>query len=366
MTQSARLALLLTGVASFILMGAGQAVFGPALPGYERAFQVSTATAGWLISAFWVGCFLAVAGMYFAGARLTPRAGLAAMLTGATLLAAAPIWSLTLLGFFTFGLGYGCLTAIFNPRILAAYGPRGAAMLSLVNAAFSIGAIAAPLIFVGLGSDPKPVFWILAALTALSFAAAGPAGRAKAAGPLDLGGFRPHLPILGFGLAAIGIEVSLAGLGPTALIRAGIAENRAAELLSLFFVAFLAGRVGLVFLAHRIPPFAIYTAATGFAALCALGCAVSSPALFFPPMGLAAGLFFPGYFVTGTKKMGADARVAPVLLASALIGAILSPLIYARLIPLLGERGFFWLIAGVAGTLTLLALVSTRAMQRVS
>lgn len=366
MTRSARTALLLAGAASFIIMGAGQAVFGPALPGYERAFQVSTATAGWLISAFWVGCILAVAGMYFAGARLTPRAGLAAILIGATLLAAAPVWSLTLLGAFTFGLGYGCLTAIFNPRILAAYGARGTAMLSLVNAAFSIGAIAAPLIFVGLGSDPKLVFWGLAALTALTFAAAGSAGRARAPGPVNTDGFRLHLPILGFGLVAIGLEASLAGLGPTALIRAGIAETRAAELLSLFFVAFLAGRVGLVFLAHRIPPFAIYTAATGFAALCALGCAAISPALFFPPMGLATGLFFPGYYVTGTSKMGADARVAPVLLAAGLIGAILSPLIYARLIPLLGERGFFWLIGGVAGTLTVLALANSRAMQRVT
>ena len=181
MTSSARLALILVGVASFIIMGAGQSVFGPALPSYERTFSVSTAATGWLISSFWIGCFASVTGMYFLGDRPSPRAGLTAILLGSALLAAAPMWNLTLLGSFIFGLGYGCLTAIFNPRILAAFGARGPSMLSLVNAAFSIGAIASPLIFVWLGSDPKLVFWTLAALAAVCFAAAGPAGRAKAA-----------------------------------------------------------------------------------------------------------------------------------------------------------------------------------------
>ncbi len=364
MSSSARLALLLVGVASFIIMGAGQALFGPALPGYERAFQISTAAAGTIISAFFGGCFVAVAGMYFTGNRLSPRSGLAGILLGYALLAAAPVWSLTLLGALIFGLGYGCLTAIFNPRILAAFGARGPSMLSLVNAAFSVGAIAAPLVFVWLGSDPKLVFWILTALTALVFAAAGPAGRARIAGPANRGGFRLDLPILGFGMIAIGIEVSLVGLGPTALIRAGLPEARAAELLSLFFVAFLMGRVGLVFLAHRIPAFAIYLVAVALIAGCGLGCAISDPALFFPPAGLATGLLFPSYFVTGTRKMGADARVAPIIIATGLIGAVISPLIYAQLIPLMDLRGFFWLIFGVAGTLTLLAAISYRRMAR--
>lgn len=362
MSPNARLALLLTGTASFIIMGAGQALFGPALPFYERTFALSTAGVGALISAFWVGCFVSVAAMFRLGDRLTPRIGMIAIALGAAGLAAAPIWGLKLAAVAVFGLGYGCLTAIFNPRILAAYGPRGPGMLSLVNAAFSVGAIAAPVVFLALGSDPGRVFWILAALTALTFAAAGPASRARPATPADRSGFRLHLPILGFGMLAIGMEVSLSGLGPTALIRAGIAETRAAELLSLFFVTFLLGRVALTFFAHRIPAFAIYTAATALTALCALGCAALDPGLFFPPMGLATGLFFPGYYVTAAQRMGNDARVASVTIMGGLVGAMLSPLIYARLISVMGDRGFFWLIAGVAGVLTLLALASYRRM----
>jgi len=366
MTPSARLALLLAGTASFIIMGAGQAIFGPSLPIYQRVFSLTTAGAGTLISAFWVGCFIAVTAMFYLGDRLSPRAGLAAIALGGAALAWTPVWELKLVAAAIFGLGYGCLTAIFNPRILAAYGDRGPGMLSLVNAAFSVGAIAAPLVFVALGSDPGLVYYILAGLTALTFAAAGPASRARAAGPENRSGFRLDLPIVLFGGVGIGIETSLGGLGPTALIRSGIAEDRAAELLSLFFVAFLCGRVALAFLAHRLPSFAIYIIAAGLTATCAFGCATVSPSLFFPPMGLAVGLFFPGYYVTATARMGSDARVASVTIMGGLLGAILSPLVYANLIPLMGDRGFFWLVAGVTATLTLLALLSWRRMQAVS
>ena len=218
--------------------------------------------------------------------------------------------------------------------------------------------------FVRLGSDPKLIFWAIASLTALILIAAARIGSSKVATSAIATPFRPHPPILCFGLVAIGIEVSLVGLGPTALIRAGLSGEQAAELLSLFFVAYLAGRLGLVPLANRIPPFAIYSAACAIAALCALGCALFNPAWFFPPLGLAAGLFFPGYYVTATAKMGADARVGPLILGVGLIGAILSPLIYVRLMEFGGARGFFWLVAGMAGALTLLALVSARQMMR--
>lgn len=44
-------------------------------------------------------------------------------------------------------------------------------------------------------------------------------------------------------------------------------------------------------------------------------------------------------------------------------GAIVSPLIYAPLIGVMGPRGFFWLIGGVASGLTLTALARLRTMR---
>ena len=62
--------------------------------------------------------------------------------------------------------------------------------------------------------------------------------------------------------------------------------------------------------------------------------------------------------------MGADPRVSPVILAVGLVGAIVSPLFYTQFMDALGSRGFFWLVAGVAGLATLYSAVSYRAMMR--
>ncbi|HLQ20355.1 MAG TPA: hypothetical protein VK146_15380, partial [Tabrizicola sp.] len=52
--------LLFIGVATFVLMGAGQALFGPALPVYVRDFALSETEAGLFVALLWVGCFVGV------------------------------------------------------------------------------------------------------------------------------------------------------------------------------------------------------------------------------------------------------------------------------------------------------------------
>lgn len=360
--STTRMPLLVAGLSSFILLGAGQAVMGPALPVFQNTFRLDGATSGWLISSLGIGSFLGLVGMYFVGRHVTPRLALMVMAAGAALLAVAPGFMPAVLGGAVFGLGYGAVAALFNTRILAAFGARGASMVSLLNAGYSVGAIAAPLLFVGLGSDPTLIFGIIAAVAALTVLITGPAGGMKAQPRRGGGGFRLDLPILAFGLVAIGIEVSLSGLGPSAMIRAGIAPADAARLLSAFFVAFLASRLLLTLLADRVPPFAVFTAACLFTALCGFGCAIVGPAWFFAPMGFSAGLFFPGYFVTATARMGGDPRVAPVILATTQIGAVLAPLIAASVMPAMGDRGFFWLVAIAAAITGLIAVASFRRM----
>lgn len=355
--------LLFAGVATFVLMGAGQALFGPSLPVYVREFSLTEAEAGLFVALLWVGCFLGVGLMYFKGARVGPRHTLAVMALGAGGLAASPNWVLTLVGGMVFGMGYGMATAVFNPRVMRAFGKRGPSMLSLLNATFGVGAIAAPLVFVWLGSNPAWTFGVVAAALLAVWALAGPAGREGVAPVGPVKAFRPHWGILAFGALAIGMEVSLAGLGPTALIRAGIGETRASELLSLFFLVFLLARVGLIFIAHRVEPFALYTASVGSAALFAMVAAVWLPAVGFVAMGASAGVFFPGYYVTASGKMGEDIRVPPVIVASGLVGAIVTPLILAPLLAGMGDRGFFWVSAGILGTATVAALLSLRRMK---
>lgn len=357
--------LLLAGILTFVVMGAGQSLYGPALPAFSRQFGVSVAEAGLLVSAHWVGCFIGIAGMYLAGARVTPRLTLALMAVGGAVVAALAGWWLTVLGAVIFGIGYGCATAVFNPRVLRAFGSSGPSMLSLLNATFGIGAIAAPLVFVQLSNDPRWAFGLVAVICAGIWAISGPAGRVGA-GPASgtVQAFRPHWGILGFGLVAIGMEACLIGLGPTALIRAGESETRAAELLSLFFLFFLLARVGLIFAAHLLPSFTLFTGAILLTALFSLGAALFDAGLFFVAMGFCTGMFFPGFYVTASRKMGEDLRVPPTIIAAGLVGGIFSPLIMAPLVAGMASHGFFWIIAGIAGTLSVIALVMLRGMNR--
>ncbi len=363
-TSGARMALLGTGLISFVLMGLTQAIFGPALPVFKRQFDLDTAAAGWLISAFWVGCFLGVVVMFLAAGKVGARMGLAATGLGAALLGLGPVWPVVLLGGVFFGMGYGTLAADFNPRVLQAFGPRGPSMMTLLNAVFSVGAIAAPLAFIWMGSDPKPAFLAIAGLAAVIWLGSGSVARAKLGVATATGGFRMHWPTLLFGVLAIGMEAALVGLGPTALMRSGQEEVEAAKLLSLFYLAYLLTRSAMVFVVDRVPAFTIFTGAMVFATLCAAGAVFVSPAVFFPLLGVSGSLFFHGFFVTGTQKMGGDARVAPVLIGSGLFGATVLPLLCAQVVGGMGDRGFFWLVLGWAGVLALGALVSLRAMNR--
>jgi MFS transporter, FHS family, glucose/mannose:H+ symporter len=355
--------LLFAGVATFVMMGAGQALFGPALPVYVRDFGLSEVEAGLFVALLWVGCFLGVGVMYVKGALIGPRHTLMAMAAGAGGMAISPNWWLTLAGGVLFGVGYGMATAVFNPRVMRAFGAKGPSMLSLLNATFGVGAIAAPLVFVRMGSDPAWAFGIVAVAILGIWVFAGPAGREGVAPAGEVRVFRPHWPILGFGLVAIGLEASLAGLGPTALIQAGVEEHRAAQLLSAFFVVFLLARVALIFVAHLVQPFVLFAVAIGSAALFALGAVVVSPAVFFVAMGASAGVFFPGFYVTASRKMGEDIRVPPTIVASGLVGAIGAPLILAPLSAAMGERGFFVLIAGILIAVSAAALVLMRRMR---
>ena len=356
--------LFLSGLLTLFIVGAGSAILGPAVPVYEQMFHISTATSGLLVSTLWIGCLTGVLAMYFRGAQIEPRPPLLLVGVGSLLLALAPAFWVALLGALIFGVGYGAIAALFNARVLHAFGAQGAARIGMLNALYSFGAIVAPYGFTLIGASLTPVFLTMAVLSAIAWAFSGSVGLTGLPQHATGRGFKLHLPILGLALVSIGIEASLVGLGPTALIRAGLTAPHAAELLSLFFVAALAARIVLVLVAHRFADFGILVFAMGWAALCALGAAMISPVLFFPPLGISAGLFFQGEYVTATRKMGADPRVSPVILAVGLVGAIVSPLFYTQFMDALGSRGFFWLVAGVAGLATLYSAVSYRAMMR--
>ena len=84
--------LLLTGLATFVLMGFGQALIGPALPEMTRLFGLRDGTAGMLVSAQWVGSAVGVAAMYLWSQHVAPRLALALLALGAAGLAIQTGW----------------------------------------------------------------------------------------------------------------------------------------------------------------------------------------------------------------------------------------------------------------------------------
>lgn len=357
---SAHVALLAAGILTFMVMGAGQSLYGPALPAFARDFGITVAQSGWLVSAQWVGSATGVIIMFLVGRHVTPRHALAVMTVGAALIAAGPGWWGTLAASVIFGTGYGIAASVFNPRVMRAFADRGPSMLSLLNAMFAAGAILAPLIFVWIGSNPRVAFAGLAVFCALIFLGAGAANRGEAAAAAaGSQPFRFRPLILSFAVMGIATEACLIGLGPTALIRAGLPEAEAAQLLSAFFVAFLLARVALVFFASLVPAFTIFTVAMALAAVAAFAATVLPPGPFFVLTGISAGCFFPGAYVTASRQMGDHPNVAPTILGAGLVGGISSPVIVSSLVDGMGSRGFFWLI-GCATAATLVAALALR------
>lgn len=360
----ARLALLMVGITTFVMMGAGQSIYGPALPAFQRNLSLTEGQASLLISAHWIGCAFGVAAMYLRGAAIGPVHCLALMAIGALVVATGASYPLTILGALIFGGGYGIATVVFNPRILRAFGARGPAMLSLVNATFAFGAIAAPLIFVNTGSRIALGFGGVAALAFAIWIASLFLPRDANPAPRASGRFDPRLGLMVYAVMGIGIEAALIGLGPTALIATGVGEDTAGRLLSAFFLAFLGARLALVFAAHLVAPFTLYLIAVIGTALLALGAALWTAPMFFVAMGGFAGLFFPGFYVAATRVMGDDPRVTSTIIAAGLVGGIAAPVLLGSIMGLLGDHGFFWLIAVIASATAIAAVIRGRPAMR--
>ena len=338
--------LLVAGLLTFILMGAGQSLYGPALPAFGRAFALSTDAAGVLISAHWVGAAGGIALMFVAAAHVRPRHVFLLMAAGTGLIATEVGWAATLAGAVVYGVGYGCATVIYNARVLVVFGRHGPAMLALLNAVFAIGAISAPLLFILAGSAIGATWAGLAGLALLTALVAG--GGGAAAPVAQTGHYRLRLPILAFGALAIGLEACLIGLGPVALIAVGAGEAQAAQLLSLFFAGFLVSRMALVAFASSVAPFILFIAACS-ATSAALALIAATGALWpFVAAGASSALFFPAFYMTAVRQMGDHPRVSPTIIAAGLAGGILSPLVLALVMARMGDAMIFTITAGAS------------------
>ncbi|HEY0213532.1 MAG TPA: MFS transporter [Paenirhodobacter sp.] len=347
-------------ILSFILMGGGQSMMGPALPEFRTIFGLSIASVSVIVTAQWVGALIGVIFLYFASGRDWLRPAFALLTIGAALMALMPGWPLTIIGSFCFGAGYGATLALVNSRLLAAFGNYGPSMISLVNALFGGGAIVAPLLFVALGRSPQIAFGLLAVmlLIVLGFSLRLPTVRGKSDTGARAKTFRPSLSMLFVGASGTGIEACLIGFGPVILARSGLTETAAAGALSLFFVFFLTGRLVLSYLGNKLPAAPMLLAGfAGGAVMLSLAASGIAAQYTYALSGFFIGSLFPNFFVLGSKRLGDDHRTGPALVGAALAGGVTGPLIIGQLIEKVDPLTPFWILAGYALCIVLVGAV---------
>ena len=333
-----------SGGMAFLLMGMLSALYGVALPVWSGIFGLTEGEGGNFLAVNSAGAFLAVLAGLFGLPILSLRLGLVLLASGMALMAPEWSWALTLAGGLVAGTGFGMLAAVANRRFLSDFGHRGPGMLGIGNAISGLGAIASPLLFLAAGGRLGLIFWMVGALAVLTFALA-PADP-NAPPPRGLPNLRqPRALILGFGLFAVGLEVSLTGFGASALIDLGFSEANAARLTSAYFAAYLATRLSLYWVTRRVAPGALVLVGLGGTAVCIGAAALGAPAWGFVLAGGFVGITFPSLFAWATNLLGSDPRMSSAILTLCLLGATLGPVTLRPMLAIRGEDAVFGIMA---------------------
>lgn len=350
-----------TGLLSFAVIGASQALYGPALPHFTERFALQPGAAGLIVSAHSAGAIIGVlSGVPLARLPIARwRVGLsfALMLVGALCIGAEASWGVSLLGGFVIGIGFGALALGINSLYAVGYGRRSPAMVNLLNAIFGIGAMLSPLLFLVDFARGGTPFFVLAGFTAVLV----PLGlkmddRLPQPDPnlprlgQRRGIFLAFMVLLGLG---VGVESSTVGYAATYLIAVGVSVDGATTATSFFFLLFMLGRLAIIPISLHVKPYQIVLGSLLLTTLLLLIANVVAIAPFVVVLlGAAIGIYFPNCFNWLNEVFGA-ANGTAYLMAGALTGGTLIPAIVAQIIPLVGEQAIMGIVAGVS----LLALV---------
>lgn len=330
------------GFLGFFIIGAVQALYGPAIPQFLHVFHLTKASVGLAVSCQFLGT---VIGIMLSG--LSERGGFktnhrlviscACLIGGLLMFALAPSWGVALTGAAIAGLGYGGIDININLLFATSFGRRSAVMLNLVNAAFGVGAIAGPiLVAVAPGGDYR---WSFAALAALSVVMLPMVLTARDA-PIEDAAIRPArsagslLVLTGLFIAAyfvyVGVETGVSGWETRFLQELNLVPvAMAAALPSLFWAALTAGRLLAVVVSRFAKAKVIVVASMTLGVFClALAHFTGISAIAFT----AAGFFLGPVFPTGLAWLGehvsiAGGTLALVVSAAAFGGVVFPPII---------------------------------------
>nr|WP_308435638.1 MFS transporter [Streptomyces phaeofaciens] len=357
-----------------MLIGALQALYGPAIPALRHEYGLSPSTAGLALSAHFVG---GVAGVLLFD-RLYGRTGNRSILgtsyllmaAGAAGFALAPNWPLALTASLLAGLGFGGIDYGLNQLFAVGFGRRSTAMLNILNAHFGIGAILGPALIGAVGADHYPAIFLAFALANLPLL-------------LCLRGVRDHTPqptegprsdtpathALRSVLAVfvvlyvlhVGIEAGVGGWEPTHLETVGYGAGIAATATSVYWLMMTVGRFLVVPLTLRFSAQTIITASCAGMTACLLLAAVPNLA---PYAYAGVGLFIAPIFPTGLPWLNRAAprarRAGALVIAASMVGGVAAGPALGKVIEWSSVTAVPLLLAAVSAT----CLAATRWLIR--
>ncbi|MFC0041569.1 MFS transporter [Actinomadura rayongensis] len=350
----------------FVVIGALQALYGPAIPAFRAEFGLGPSAAGLALSAHFTGALLGVGAFHRARARTGDRlplgCGYALIAAGSLLVALAPSWPAALAGAFVTGLGFGAVDYGLNLLFAVGFGTRGTAMLNLLNAHFGVGAILGPALLGQLDAARYPWAFAGCALVCLALlpSLAGVRGRpAEAARPAPDRSPRVLPLVLAFVVIYVlhvAIETGVGGWEPTHLETVGFGAATAAVATSGFWLAMTAGRFLAIPLSLRFSDAAIVTwccaGMTGFLLLAAVPGAAPFA---YAGVGLAIGPIFP----TGLpwlRRSAPGGGAGALVVAASMVGGVAFPPLLGAVIEVSGVRTVPLLLAVLGGVCTTLAV----------
>lgn len=330
----------------FVVMGALQALYGPAIPHLMDRFAITPTQAGMGLSAHFIGALVGVLVFHKAyGAfsnRLTLGVSYGLMAIGCLVFAYAGSWPLALVGAFVIGLGFGGGDFGLNFIFSIGFGPRSVAMVNLLNAHFGIGAIAGPALIGWFGAEQYPLIFLGFAVCSLlpllligqmTVSVTEPrTSGGPSEGPLQ-GALAVMAAFFVIYIFHVAIETGVGGWEPTHLEAVGYGAAFAATATSLYWLALTGGR----FLAAWI---GLYWTSERMMTVSCVGMTLSLLAALHPRLAplayIGVGLFIAPIFPTGlawlTRVVPAARRGTAYVIAASMVGGIAFPPLIGRLI----------------------------------
>ncbi|MFC7728502.1 MFS transporter [Actinomadura keratinilytica] len=317
---------------SFVVIGALQAMYGPAVPAMRERFGLSSGEVGLALSVHFVGALLGVLctpRLRRVGNRLFLVSALTTIAVGCLGFAAAPVWPLALAAAFVAGIGFGWIDVGVNELFIEFYGADSTGVLNLLHGNFGVGAVLGPLLVGALpGRNYMWAFVVCAVLSLAVLASVGSVSGGPRTAPTGdvrwaaVGRMTALFMI--FFVLHVGVESGIGGWETSHLVSLGWATGSAAMATSTFWLAMTAVRFAISPVARHFTAQSILMASIAVmtAGLVLAHWGPAAPVGYFLA-GLGVGPLFPTGLVWLTEKLPGIPGITSYVIALSMLGGVL-------------------------------------------